>query len=179
MRRALICTAAAIAATLGPAAATDAAQAASPAPSAARIRSAVAGAKRSHYLWATVNICTDKRKGGVVGVRGEMPALGFSSTLSMTIQLNRFSTAHRRFVAISGSTARRTVSLGALRTGVHQSGAEFPFSADPGRLDATVTFTWTRAGKVLGTTARTTTGGHPAADFGRPAHHSAARCMIG
>ena len=148
-------------------------------PTTARVRASVARAERSKYLWATVNICSDGHPGGLMGVRGEMPALGFSATLSMTIQLNQYSTKRKAFVAVPGATAKRAVSLGALRSRVHQGGAEFPFSANPGLLDATITFTWTRAGTQIGRVSRPTTGGHPEADFSRPAKFSAAQCRIG
>lgn len=179
MRRALIGVIAALAATVGPAAAAATATATTKGPSAARVRAAVSAAKHSRYLWATVNVCTTRPKGGVMGVRGQMPALGFSSTLAMTVRLQQWSAARKAFVRVPGATATHTTHLGVVTSGLHQGGAVFPFSADPGRLNATVTFTWTRAGKVLGRTTRTTTGGHPSANYGRPAHHSAASCTIG
>lgn len=150
-------------------------------PSAAQIRRAVAGASRSRSLWATVNICAPSgghRQGGLIGVRGEMGSLGFSATLSMTVRLNHYSTARRRFIPVPGSTAHKTVTLGAFSSQVHQGGAEFPFAADPGRLDASVTFTWTRGTKRIGEVTRTTSGGHPQAAFGRPKHHSSATCSL-
>lgn len=181
MRRTLISLIAALGAVVGPSAVATAALAkttSTKAPSATRIHNAVSRAKRSHDLWATVNMCTVKRKGGVMGVRGQMPSLGFSATLSMTVRLQQWSTTRKAFVRIPGSTATHTTHLGAVTSGLHQGGAVFPFSADPGKLNAKVTFTWTRAGKVLGRTTRTTTGGHPSANYGRPAHHSAASCTI-
>ncbi len=182
MRRTLIGTAVAVAAALGPVAATTppaVAKSKPAAPTSAQIRTAVGRAERSKYLWATVNVCTSKRPGGLLGVRGEMPALGFASTLSMTVSLNQYSTAHRGFVAVPGATAKRTVSLGSFSSHVHQGGAEFPFSANPGVLDATVTFTWTRGSTRIGRVSRTTRGGHPGADFSSPPHFSAAQCKLG
>lgn len=179
MRRALIGVIVALGTAVGPTAATATTTTRTDkAPSPKRIRNAVSHAERSRDLWATVNVCTVKRKGGVMGVRGQMPSLGFSATLSMTIRLQQWSTRRKAFVRVPGSTATHTTHLGAVTSGLHQGGAVFPFTADPGRLNATVTFTWTRAGKVLGRTTRTTTGGHPSANYGRPAHHSAASCTI-
>jgi hypothetical protein len=146
-------------------------------PTPGQIRRAVAGATRSSYLWATVNVCENHRKGGVMGVRGEMPALGFSATESMTIQLRQYDSRRRRYVSLGGA-ARQIASLGAIRTGVRQNGIEFPFDARTGTLDATVTFTWTRAGRRLAQVTRTTTGGHPSAAFGRPRHHTAPTCRL-
>jgi hypothetical protein len=152
-------------------------------PTAAQIRKAVAKAERSKMLWATVNVCQTKGKqaaqGGSIGVRGQMPTLGFASTLSMTIQLNRYSATSKSFVSISEATATRTVSPGAFATDLHQAGEVFPFTGPAGLLNATVTFSWTRAGKLLGSTTQQTTAGHPDASGGRPAHYSTAQCQLG
>jgi hypothetical protein len=152
-------------------------------PTAAQIRKAVANAERSKMLWATVNVCQTKgkraAKGGNIGVRGQMPTLGFASTLSLTIQLNRYSAASKSFVAISDPTAKRTVSPGTFAKDLHQAGEVFPFSSPAGLLNATVTFSWTRAGKLLGSATQQTTAGHPDTVGGRPAHYSTAHCQLG
>ena len=54
----------------------------------------------------------------------------------------------------------------------------FPFNAHTGLLNATITFSWTRDGKVVGQTRRRTTAGHPNADYGSPPRYSAAQCTI-
>jgi hypothetical protein len=153
------------------------------APTVAQIRKAVAKAERSKMLWATVNVCQTNGKqaahGGSIGVRGQMPTLGFASTLSMTIQLNHYSATSKSFVAIPDATAKRTVSPGAFATDLHQAGEVFPFSGPAGLLNATVTFSWTRAGKLLGSTTQQTTAGHRDAAGGRPAHYSTAQCQLG
>jgi hypothetical protein len=152
-------------------------------PTAAEIRKAVATAERSKMLWATVNVCqiTGKQaaQGGSIGVRGQMPTLGFASKLSMTIQLNRYSAKSKSFVALPYATATTTVSPGTFATDLHQDGAVFPFSGPAGLLNATVTFSWTRAGKLLGSTTQQTTAGHRNAAGGRPAHYSTAQCLLG
>jgi len=152
-------------------------------PTAAQIRKAIAGAERSKMLWATVNVCQTKGKnaaaGGSIGIRGQMPTLGFASTLSMTIQLNRYSAKSKSFVALSYVTAKTTVSPGTFATDLHQDGAVFPFGGPAGLLNATVTFSWTCAGKLLGSTTQQTTAGHRDAAGGHPAHYSAAQCQLG
>jgi hypothetical protein len=152
-------------------------------PTATQIRKAIANAERSKMLWATVNVCQTKgkhaAKGGSIGVRGQMPTLGFASTLSMTIQLNRYSAKSKSFVAVPYATARTTVSPGRFAKDLHQDGAVFPFSGPAGLLNATVTFGWTRSGKLLGSTTQETTAGHPDAAGGQPARYSAAQCQLG
>jgi hypothetical protein len=174
----------ALAFALGPAAATTDAQTTPKPepkpPTAAQIKQAITTAEQSKQLWATINVCTVKPTGGgSLGVRGEMPTLGFSSTLSMTIQLNLYSTKTKKFVPIAYKTARTTVTPGTFTSGLHQDGAVFPFAADAGLLNATVTFTWSLSGKTIGTTVRTTSGGHLAAIFGKANRFSAAQCKIG
>ena len=148
------------------------------APSRRTIVRAVATAERSRALWATVNICSSRRDPDSLGIRGQMPTLGFPATLEMRIQVNYWSPAGKRFVAIHSATAMKTLALGQQAGGLQQDGAIFPFSAHAGRLNATITFTWTRAGKVLGRVARRTTAGHPTANYGSPPHYSAAQCTI-
>lgn len=159
--------------------ATGAAHAAGWNPTRTQIRRTISRAERSSYLWATVNICKPhQRQGGLVGIRGEMTALWFRSTLSMTVQLRQYDRSRGRYVWVKGPTAARTVSLGPLRNGVHQDGAEFHYASGGGVLDATVTFTWTRDGRRLGRVTRTTTGGHHSAAFAQPPGHSAASCRL-
>lgn len=152
-------------------------------PTTKQIHKALAKARHSKQLWATVNVCQVKgrhaAKGGSVGVRGQMPTLGFSSTLSMTIQLNHYSSKTKSFVALPYRTAKTTVSPGTFQTNLHQDGAVYPFGGPAGLLDATVTFSWSRGGKVLGTAIRQTTAGHHDAAGGRPARYSAAQCRLG
>lgn len=168
----------AVGCALGPGAA---AAAAASTPTRAQIAKAVAAAERSKDLWATVNVCTVRRHdaGGTVGVRGEMPTLGFAAKLSMTIQLNLYSTTTRRFAPIAYRTARTTVTPGTFATGLQQDGAEFPFTSPAGLLDATVTFSWSRDGRTIGRASRTTTAGHTKQIFGRANRLSRAQCRIG
>jgi hypothetical protein len=147
-------------------------------PSPARIRGAVRSAERSRSLWATINICDSRRHPHQLGVRGQMPALGFSASLSMVVQVDSYSAATRRFVPIQSPQAMVALPLGSSSSGLQQDGAVFPFDAHSGLHNATITFTWTRGGKVLGETKRRTTAGHRDADFGSPPHFSAAQCRI-
>lgn len=143
-----------------------------------RIARAVAAAERSQNLWATINVCDSARDPNALGVRGQMPTLGFRASLSMVINVRYWSRSKRAFVPIQTSTATATESLGHPTRGLQQSGAIFPFRAHAGLLDATVTFIWARGGSVIGQTERRTTAGHPSADYGSPPRYSAARCTI-
>lgn len=141
------------------------------------MQTAVRRAERSRALWATINICDARGYPNAIGVRGQMPALGFQSTMSLAIQVNYYSRAKHRFVP--SPHARMTISLRRSSTGLEQGGSTFTFPSRTARLDATVRFVWRRSGRLLGETTRTTTAGHPGADFGSPAHFSAAECLIG
>jgi hypothetical protein len=147
-------------------------------PSRAQIHQAVRAAERSSSLWATINICNSRRYPNTLGVRGQMPTLGFSASLSMLIQVDYYSPQIKRFVAIKSSNAISKLSLGSASSGLQQDGAVFPFAAHTGLLNATIVFTWKRGGKVLGQTKRRTSAGHRDADYGSPPHFSAAHCQI-
>ncbi len=144
----------------------------------ARIARAVRSAERSRSLWATVNICDSPRHRNDLGVRGQMPTLGFSSTLFLVIQVNYWSQAQRRFLPIQSNLATTRLSLGSVSTGLQQAGAVFPFHPHTGLLNATVTFIWTRGGKVIGQTVRRTTADHKDVDHSSPPRFSAAQCRI-
>jgi hypothetical protein len=144
----------------------------------ARIARAVRTAEKSRSLWATVNICSSRRYPHALGVRGQMPTLGFSASMSMVVQVNYWSAAKRRFLPIQSKLASTRLSAGSAATGLEQDGAVFPFTAHTGLLNASVTFIWTRRGKVIGQTVRRTTAGHSDADHGSPPHYSAAQCRI-
>ncbi|MGA9858536.1 MAG: hypothetical protein WBQ18_11785 [Solirubrobacteraceae bacterium] len=143
-----------------------------------QIARALARAERSSSLWATVNICNSRRYPDALGVRGQMPALGFAAQLTMNVRVGYWSGSKRRFIPIQASAATNTLQLGRRTHGLQQDGAVFTFRPHTGLLNATITFSWTRAGKILGQVHRRTTGGHPGADFGSPPKYSAAQCRI-
>jgi hypothetical protein len=156
--------------------AANAGAAATSNPTAAQIKKAIARAERSKLLWATVNICNSKRYPDTIGIRGQMPSLGFAAWLSMNIQLNYYSPADKQFIPLpSGGT--HTTRLGRSSVKLQQGGATWNFNK-PVLLDASVQFVWRRAGKLLGETTQTTTAGHRTEQFGSPTHYSAKQCQI-
>jgi hypothetical protein len=156
--------------------ATLAGRAAGATPSASQIHKAVSRAKRSKQLWATINICNTHRHPETLGIRGQVPALGFSSSISIEISVDFWNPQTKRFKP-DPNTAR-VIRLGSPRTGVHQRGVTFRFDPHAGRFRGNATFTWRRGGKLLGRIDRVTTGGHRDADFGDPRGFSAATCTI-
>ena len=172
MRAALVTTvlAAAVLVAAGPASAAGVGP--------GQISRAVRKAEQSRSLWATVNICSSRRYHNDIGVRGQMPSLGFSSTLFMVVQVNYWSSKQHQFLPIQSNLATTRLSLGSAENGLEQDGAVFPFRAHTGLLNATFTFMWARGGKVIGQTVRSTTAGHTDADHGSPPHYSAAQCRI-
>jgi hypothetical protein len=147
-------------------------------PSPSQIRAALQGAEKSTNVWATVNICNrPPHYADDVGIRGQMPALGFAAWLSMDVKLLYYSHSAKRYVAVP-TRGTKLVRLGRSSSGLQQGGALFQFSPHQPALKATIQFIWRRSGNLLGTTARTTTAGHRGADFGSPLHYSAATCKI-
>jgi hypothetical protein len=149
--------------------------AAARAPTAKQIKAAVGHARRSKNLWATVNICDTRKHPNVLGIRGQMPALGFAANLSLSVAVDYWSTRDKRFEPVPGLSQR--VPLGTFTTGVHQGGATFSFKP-PAKLNGTVTFEWRRGGKLLGRAHESTVGGEKRVDGGDPPRHSAATCRI-
>ena len=77
-----------------------------------QIARAVRTAEQSHSLWATVNICNARKYRHDLGVRGQMPTLGFSSSLFMVVQVNYWSQGQHRFLPIQSNLATTRLSLG-------------------------------------------------------------------
>ncbi len=147
-------------------------------PTPRQVRAAVKRAERSRGLWATVNVCNTRAHPNRIGIRGQMPALGFPARLSMTIQVNYWDTVKKAFVPVPGSNARSVARLGTVLDGLQQGGHTFQFKPGAGLLSGAITFRWTRLGKVIGQISKLATGGHRGVDGGDPPHHSAARCTI-
>jgi hypothetical protein len=144
-----------------------------------QVARAVAAAEKSASLWATINICNSRTHREQIGVRGQMPSLGFSSTMSMTITLDAWSSTAKTFQPISSPNAVAVVGLGSHMRGLEQGGTVFPFQkGETGLWNATIVFAWKRHGKLVGQTKRRTTAGHHSADFGSPPRYSAKQCRI-
>jgi hypothetical protein len=144
-------------------------------PTRAQIRRALARAESSRNLWATVNICNTKRNPRVIGIRGQMPSLGFNATLGMTIGVDYLPTPA---IGFKSSGLKQSISLGQSRNRLVQGGARWKLTAHQGRLRGSVTFVWRLGRRVLGRVTRTTTSGHHDAAFGDPARFSAAQCNM-
>jgi hypothetical protein len=147
-------------------------------PSPAQIRRAISRAESSRQLWATVNVCDTRSYPNSIGVRGQMPGLGFPAWLSMRIQIYYYDKSRKRFLPDPKRGATQLVRLGRSSTLLQQGGKIFQFSAHTGYLSAKIQFIWRRSGKLLGETTRRTTAGHRGADFGDPKHYSAKQCKI-
>jgi hypothetical protein len=146
-------------------------------PTPARMHAAVMKAEKSSSLWATVNICSSRRYRNDLGIRGQMPSLGFAAWLSMDIKLYYYSAPQRRYVPVL-TRGTKLVRLGRSSSGLQQGGALFEFSPHQPRLKAVITFMWRRSGRLLGQAQRTTTAGHHNVDYASPPHYSAASCTI-
>jgi hypothetical protein len=151
-------------------------------PTAKQIRAAVAGAERSPDLWATVNccgVCPGSSGSDVVGIRGQMPSLGFATTLLMDISVDYWSTTDSKFESANASS---TISLGKGTHGVHQGGVSFPF-ATPGAgasnlVRGTITFEWKLGTKVIGKVVRNTGHGYSNVGYSSPPGFTAGVCTL-
>src|SRR5579875_3665988 len=144
-------------------------------PTAEQLSTAVRAAEQSHTVWATVDICNTRLYPHTIGIRGQMPALGFSSQLSMTFQVDYWAGAKRGFVP--DPHVSKTAVLGTFSTGLHQRGYNFRFDP-PAYLSGQITFRWRIGSRVIGQTTHRTRSGVKGVDFGDPRGHSAARCRM-
>lgn len=147
-------------------------------PTKAEIAAAVKRAKRSHHLWATVNICDTATHPNVLGIRGQLPALGFATKMSMLVQVDYYVPADGKFETDT-SVAPVRVPLGkkAEATGLWQGGVEFTFTP-PAVLSGTVTFQWKLGKRVIGQVTKLTAHGVKGVAHSDPPHSSTATCTI-
>jgi hypothetical protein len=147
-------------------------------PTKAEINAAVKRAKRSHKLWATVNICDTAAHSNVLGIRGQVPALGFATSMSMLVQVDYYVAADGRFEPDTSVPPVR-VPLGKKpeATGLWQGGLTFTFTP-PAVLSGTVTFQWKLGKKVIGHVTKLTAHGIKGVADSDPPGFSTATCTI-
>ncbi len=153
--------------------AAPAAGAASRQPTPKQIKTAIRQATGSKLVWATINTC-GYHGDTTVGIRGQMPALSFPSRMLMVLTVEERSPTAGRYVPLTGrwKLGGQVFTSGSLV----QEGLKLRFGASV-RLIAKIDFEWFRDGKLLGSTTRTTTGGHPDAK-GLPSRYSVASCSL-
>ena len=96
-------------------------------PTQSQIPAAVRRAEGSRDLWATVNICNSRRYPDYLGVRGQMPSLGFPAWLSMRVQLLYYDHIKKSYVPVP-SRGTKLIRLGRSSSGLQQAGALFQFA---------------------------------------------------
>jgi hypothetical protein len=158
------------------AAAAPAATGLATAPTPRQIRAAVRNAEHSKDLWATVNICNTKNHPNTIGIRGQMPTLGFATKLRMRFRVEYWT--GKAFTPVPGVS--KAITLGPAVHGVYQAGVRFPFapSAQAGLLRGSVSFEWRLGSRRVAQVTRSTRKGHPDADFGDPKRFSSGVCVI-
>jgi hypothetical protein len=144
-------------------------------PSAKQIKAALTKAERSNGLWATINVCSSPKHPNTIGVRGQMPALGFPATLQMVVRLGYYSVQTATFTPVPGPAT--TLDVGAATIGFHQDGVTFTIKP-PATLDATVKFIWRSGRKVLGSTTRSTVNNRQGVQQADPPGYSSAVCRM-
>jgi hypothetical protein len=144
-------------------------------PTPAQVRAAVKTAIHSKQIWSTVNICNGEHHRDTIGIRGQMPSLGFPSSLYMVVQIDYWNYSAKQFEPDPG--VRQTVSLGDPSNQIVQGGATFKFKP-PAVLSGTITFEWKLQGKVIGSKRRATGGGHHNAKYGDPPGYSSNDCFV-
>lgn len=145
-------------------------------PSKAQIATAVAKATRSSELWVTINSC--RRRGklpGVVGVRAQMPGLGFPTQMRVTLTVSYFSATTHRYQPLQGTS--RTLTAPGVVTGTSQTGLSYMLST-PVTVIAHAQFKWYYRGKLIGSAVRASSGGHKQVKGSDPSGYSVAACWL-
>jgi hypothetical protein len=154
------------------------------APSGAQIRAAVRRAEKSKDLWATINVCNvpvAKPRGyKQIGVRVQIPALGFTARLYMTLGIQFWEGARKGYVRTNVQYGPKTIGLA-----VHsprQGGYSFYFPSPPAGgsylMRGVATLEWRIGKKVLARATRVTGAGYKNVDFGNPHGLSVATCTL-
>jgi hypothetical protein len=148
-------------------------------PTGKQITMAIARAEQSADLWATINICNSANYPNYIGIRGQIPGLGFTTQVYMDVQVQYYDSATKKFI---GTGNDQRLSLGRATHGVHQGGVRFPLqppaAGDTYVLRGAIAFEWKLSGKLIGRTIKTTTGPLANVDFADPPGYSAATCTI-
>jgi hypothetical protein len=176
LRAAVPATVLAAAAPIAAAAATS--KPAKP-PTAAQIRAAVRQAKASPDLWATVNVCDTADHPDQIGIRGQVPGLGFRTRILMSVTVQYYSSTTQRFESTS---ATQDIDLGLLQKGSQQAGYTFPFKPPVAGqtyvLRGVIDVRWRLGSKTLGSAVVHTKHGYTGVRFSDPPRYSAGTCAI-
>lgn len=147
-----------------------------PVPPAAQIRAAIGQAEHSRKLWATVNICNTPNHPDAVGIRGQMPGLGFATHLRMVFGIEVWDYARGGFKVLPG--VLRSIDVGTQREGTWQSGVLLRFRSHTGLVRGRVTFEWLLGPRTIGRLQAVTRDGHLDARFGDPQGFSSWHCEL-
>lgn len=144
-------------------------------PSAQQVQAALKHAERSAGLWATINICDTAKHPNTVGIRAQIPALGFATSLQMVVKLGYYAPGSATFKTVPDSTV--TLNLGQASVGYHQDGVNFMVKP-PATLNASVKFIWRSGSTVIGSVTRTTAPNRKGVQQGDPPGYSNDVCRI-
>ncbi len=155
----------------------------SPAPTAAQIHAAVKQAEKSSDLWATINVCNvptvNPRGLRQLGLRVQVPALGFPTRLYMTLGVDYWVAAKKRYASTGAKFGPHSVGIAVHKP--RQDGSSFPFkppATGSYLMRGVATLEWRIGKRVLGRVKLTTRGGFKHVDFGDPHGLSVATCTI-
>lgn len=137
----------------------------------------------AQWLWATINVCNTAAKPNGIGLRASMPGNGDPAVaMFMRFQVQYFNAKDGTWHNLSTGGDSGFVGVGAGRFRAREAGRVFTFAPPTGasfQLRGLVTFEWRKGTKVLRSTKRRTTAGHPSAAGADPVGYTAPTCVIG
>ncbi len=145
-------------------------------PTPAQVRAAVSRAEHSRRLWATINICNTAAHPNTVGIRGQMPALGFAARLRMVFGIDLWGPTGGGFKALKG--VAQPSEDGGQRGGTWQTGVLLRFPPHTGLVRGRVRFEWRMGSRTIGHLDEVTHPGHTDARYSDPSGFSSGRCRL-
>lgn len=137
--------------------------------------------RNGHELWATIDVCSSQGS-PLIGVRGSMPSDGVEKeTMYMLFKVQYLDTTTKQWTSLPKGGESKLVKVGSAST-TRQAGWTFQLAEPPAggsfQLRGTVEFQWRKGSKVMLSTTRLTSSGHPSAAGAIPRGFSAATCSI-
>jgi hypothetical protein len=132
-------------------------------------------------LWATVDVCNTAAHPDAIGIRGSMPGTGdkHEKMYMRFVVEYRSASGHWQYFKTGGQSAY--VEVGDADSSTRQAGQDFELAPNISQtyvLRGAVLYEWRLKGRIVASSARSTSADHDPAAGSDPPGFSAATCMI-
>ncbi|HLW93970.1 MAG TPA: hypothetical protein VKS25_01195 [Solirubrobacteraceae bacterium] len=132
-------------------------------------------------LWATVDVCNTAAHPDTIGVRGSMPGTGDKHEEMYMRFVIEYQSGNGHWHYFNTGGISSYIDLGDASAASRQAGQNFQLGKNVNAnylLRGVIQYEWRLGGRNIGTTVRSTSGGHQVAAGGDPPGFSAAFCTI-